>query len=450
MFFLHREIHAQNVFYYGPDTTYHYYPSDIIATQNGELILMADINNRGSWFHNPFFKRYIARIETNGNKVWDLTHADTRGTGHILEQANGGLITLNNVDGAYMCGLIGQSVPYTDYSINSYTSTGALSTTNNYDEACDNSLTNFQKRDDGGLMAVQVADNFSSYQYSIKEVDPTGQLSSLAFPASITGGALIEKNASGYWILQYNDLYRVDLAGNIVRQDTIVSYPYLNSFIKVQQDSLLVASSAEHVSAPDLTYLSKYDSVGNKDWTQVFSMETNHVLWHSSGNYLLTGTRNNQLSLLLVSPAGDSLWSTTQGLIQSSSAVKTIEIGQQKIATLGRENSAFTLMRGRAIVIIDSIDLSPVLNTVKKVNPLLAVDVFPNPSSDQVHFNIKGTETQTYRVELFSMLGQLMLSKSFEQNSFSMEVGLLPKGMYVVRIIDDKGTSYEQTIIVGH
>ncbi|MGH1335297.1 MAG: T9SS type A sorting domain-containing protein [Aureispira sp.] len=445
---------AQNIFHYGPDTTNHYYPSDIIATQNGELVVMADVNNRGSWFHNYFFKRYVFRITTNGSPVWSLIHADTKGQGLILEQATGGFTTLNNIDGAYACGLIGQSIPYTDYSVNTYAGTGTLSTSNSYDEACENSLSNFKKRDDGGIMAIQTAivssiNIPSVYEYSIKELAPNGQLSSLDFPIGITGGGFVEKHATGYWILQYDSLYRLDLAGNIVSQDTIINYPYLRAFTKVAQDSLLIVSSAEQTSAPDLTYLSKYDAFGKKDWTRIFDMETNHVLLHSSGNYLLTGTRNDQLSLLMVSPSGDSLWSRTQALSQPSAAVKTIEIAGNKIATLGRENSTFTMMSGRVIVVLDSIDWAPMMTPIRIIAPALVAQYYPNPSNGQVHFTVEGATNEGYQLTLTSLLGQAVFSESFAQTSFSIGVEHLPKGVYIVKITNAKGAVFEEKLVIG-
>lgn len=449
LLFFQGKSKAQNIFYYGPDTNHHYYPSDIIVTQNGELVLLADVNYRGSLFHNYFFDRYVLRITTNGSPVWSLTHADTKGQGRILEEATGDLISLSNINGAYACGMIGQTIPYTDYNVNTYASTGTLSNASSYDEACENSLSLFKKRDDGGIMAVQTAVTSSVYQYSIKELAPNGQLSSLAFPTGITGSGYVEKHTAGYWILQYDSLYRLDLAGNITSQDTIINYPYLRYFTKVAQDSLLVVSSAGHTSAPDLTYLSKYDAFGKKDWTRTFTMETNTVLLHSSGNYLLTGTRNDQLSLLMVSPNGDSLWSRTQALPQPSAAVKTIEIAGNKIVTLGRENSTFTTMTGRIIVMIDSIDWTPVVNATTKIAATLAVHYYPNPSREQVHFTIEGKREEAYELTLTCLLGRRVITQSFGQPSFSIGVEDLPQGLYIVKITSAKGAIFEEKLVIG-
>lgn len=448
---LSQQSFAQNIYYYGPDTNHHYYPSDLIETQNGELVLMADVSYRGYILHNYYFDRYLVRIRPNGDSVWQTTHPDTEGEGFILEQSTGNFLSLNDVNGAYSCGMVGQTIPYSDFSVNAYNSTGTLTNATSYDEDCDNSLSAFKRRDDGGILAVQTStDAFgSNYRYTIKELAPNGQVSSLPFPASISGSGLVEKHATGYWILQYDSLYHLDLAGNITRRDSIENSPYVQAFIKVAQDSLLVVSSATHVSAPDLTYLSKYTSTGQKAWTVDFPMETKHVLWHPSGNYLLTGTRNDHISLLLVSPDGDSLWGATHPLPNPSAAVKTIAIGNNKIATLGRESAAFTMLSGRAMVIVDSINLSPVVNAVSKIPTALAAQCYPNPSNSQVQIDIQEANQHSYQVGVVSLLGQSVLQQTFFTPSFNLKVEHLPKGLYSLRITSSSGAVFEEKLVVG-
>ena len=451
LFSISQQSIAQNIYYYGPDTNHHYHPSDIIETQNGELVIMADVNLRGYILHNYFFDRYLLRIRTNGDTVWQASHADTRGQGMLLEQSTGAFVALNNIDGAYACGMVGQTLPYSDYGVNTYNNTGILTSSVSYDEVCDNRLSNFKKRDDGGILAVHKAsDAFGSNSlYSIKELAPNGQLSSLPFPSAITGQGLIEKHATGYYILKYRDLYQLDLAGNVVRRDSIFNYPYLQSFIKVAQDSLLVVSSATHVSAADLTYLSKYNNVGQKDWTDTLAMETNHILWHPSGNYLLTGTRNDQLSLLLVSPNGDSLWGATHPLPHPTAAVKTIAISNNKIATVARERANYSELSGQIIVVVDSINLNATLNSITTLSPPLAAHCYPNPSSSQVQVDIQEAPHQQYQVSLTSLLGQRVLQETQSTPSFSIGVKQLPKGLYLLTITSSSGAVFKEKVVVG-
>jgi hypothetical protein len=430
-------VEAQNMHYYGGDTTNnHYHPSDLLETQNGEFVVVADVNARGYLLHNVFFDRYLVRLKAVGDTVWTQRHTQTSGNGHILEKSDGSLVVLSGIDGAYTCGVVGQTYPYLDYNIKTYSSTGNLLTNTAYSDGCYDYLVGTTRHKDGTILTTHTTET-ANY---IKEVDAAGQLISVRLPSGM-GNGLVEKHAAGgYWLWRFDSLYHIDLAGSVQQRHALSNPPYLNKVIHVQQDSFLAVASNTNVSALDLTHLNKYDQTGNLDWSVTFEMETHDVVQHSSGNYVLTGTRNDQISILLVSPDGDSLWSRTHSLPRPCLAVKTIESSAGKLVTLAQERSYFTMELGRAVVIFDEL---PTFTSTQKIEPPLALQYYPNPSRGQTTFVVNSTAHASYQVEVVSMVGQSLLSRNFSGNQFTLTTKNLPQGMYRVRVSSEEGAVFE-------
>lgn len=440
---------AQDIYYYGPDTNYHYQPSDIIETQGGELLIVAAVNYRISVPQNDYFNRYLVKIRPNGDTVWTRSHPHTRTKASLLEKADGSLMVWSDVHGSQICNGVFSSYPYADQSIYTYTANGMITNTVSYDEGCDESFIGTKKRDDGGILTTH-SDNFGSYQInSIKELSPTGQRTSLPYPSTITGNGFLEKNNTGYWLARLDTLYRLDLSGNI-RWQKGINLPNQGNFwklTKVGQDSLLAAILIAGPNTP--TLITKYDSAGVEDWSTPVDLTVMHMMEHSSGNYVLSGIHQTRYKVMVMSPEGDSLWSRTINFNKFISLYKTIEISDGRIVTLAEETTFQNPGLARIIVVVDSLFDNSKPNSIRKLAPNLAAQCYPNPTQGQVQIDIQENSPQEYQVQLVSLLGQRVLTQSFAAPSFSLGVEQLPKGLYILTITSSSGAVFEQKLVVG-
>ena len=60
--------------------------------------------------------------------------------------------------------------------------------------------------------------------------------------------------------------------------------------------------------------------------------------------------------------------------------------------------------------------------------------MFPNPASDYVKINMAGNEIK-YILELSTMDGKDVLSKSVSSNSYTLNLSGLAKGVYALKVI---------------
>lgn len=441
---------AQDVHYYGPDTTHHYTPSDIMETQNGDLVLVAAVNNKGILPQNYYFDRYLARIRLNGDTLWTRSHPHNGTQANLLEKADGSLMAWGIVGGSLTCNGTFNNNGYADQSIHTYTSTGTITNSIVHDEGCDESLVSVKKRADGGILVTH-NDTYWSYQVSsIKELSPTGQRSSISYPSNIVRSALVEKNNMGYWLMQADSLYRLSLAGNLLWKQELPSYVgYVNHLIKVNQDSLLVAG---YIAGQPAGYssLMKYDSAGVEDWNTTVAITPSHLLLHSSGNYIITGMFQQKYRVMVVSPNGDSLWARTIDFNKPIAVHKTIETSDGNLVTLAEETNALNVDLARVMVVMDTIFSTSQYNSVRKLAPSLAASCYPNPTAGQVQIDIQESNNYEYQVTVVSLLGQPVLAQSFSTPSFSLGVEHLPKGLYILTIRSSSGAIFEEKLVVGN
>ena len=448
------ESAAQDIFYYGSNTNYHYQPSDIIETQNGELLVVAAVNYRVSTSQNNYFDRHLVRIRPNGDTVWTKSHPHTRTKASLLEKADGSLMVWSDIHGSQLCHGVFSSYPYADQSIYTYTANGTVTGNVRHNEGCDESFWGTKKRDDGGILTTHT-DNFGSYQvHSIKEMSPTGQRTTLPYPPdvanSLAGPALVEKNNTGYWLARLDTIYRLDLSGHL-RWKKGVTVPSQGGgffkFTKVGQDSLLAAILVPGVNTP--TLITKYDSAGVEDWTTPIDLTVMHMMEHSSGNYVLSGIHQQRYKVLVMSPEGDSLWSRTINFNKFIALYKTIEISDGRIVTLAEEVTFQNSGLARIIVVFDSLFDNSKPNSIRKLAPSLVANCYPNPSSSQVQVDIQEAPHQQYQVSLTSLLGQRVLQQSQSTASFNLGVEQLPKGLYLLTITSSSGAIFEEKLVVG-
>ncbi|MGC8864656.1 MAG: PKD domain-containing protein [Bacteroidales bacterium] len=73
------------------------------------------------------------------------------------------------------------------------------------------------------------------------------------------------------------------------------------------------------------------------------------------------------------------------------------------------------------------------------------LSIEPNPATDQFNLTLK---QGNYRMEVVSLTGEKVLTYTFTGNKFTVHVKALPRGIYFVKVTDDKGNAKTQKLIL--
>ncbi len=60
---------------------------------------------------------------------------------------------------------------------------------------------------------------------------------------------------------------------------------------------------------------------------------------------------------------------------------------------------------------------------------------YPNPANDVLHLDFDASSTAPHFIQLYNALGQLVLSKTSDATTPTLDVSTLPRGMYVVKVL---------------
>ena len=73
------------------------------------------------------------------------------------------------------------------------------------------------------------------------------------------------------------------------------------------------------------------------------------------------------------------------------------------------------------------------------------INIYPNPADDFI--NILSGKSMT-RIEIISLLGQVMIGENAEAHSYKVNISELEPGMYVVKVLTQDGnTLYKQFLV---
>ena len=74
----------------------------------------------------------------------------------------------------------------------------------------------------------------------------------------------------------------------------------------------------------------------------------------------------------------------------------------------------------------------------------ISFDLFPNPAIDNIKIK---SHSQNNRIRLFDITGNLLFSKKFYSDSFSLNISSLSSGIYILRLENDLGLKNKKLII---
>ena len=101
-------------------------------------------------------------------------------------------------------------------------------------------------------------------------------------------------------------------------------------------------------------------------------------------------------------------------------------------------------MNTPAYFCIDQVKTSDETISTKNL-ALASLEVFPNPTSEYVSIN--WTEQETAQVQLISLAGQIVHTQNLNLGTNEMRVKGLPKGSYILNIVDRLGWKSELLIV---
>jgi Secretion system C-terminal sorting domain len=74
-------------------------------------------------------------------------------------------------------------------------------------------------------------------------------------------------------------------------------------------------------------------------------------------------------------------------------------------------------------------------------------NLYPNPASDIVTLNINKTNNENLEINIYDILGDLVLSESLKQNQQKINIGDLNNGIYIVEINSNEWSGKQKLII---
>lgn len=87
------------------------------------------------------------------------------------------------------------------------------------------------------------------------------------------------------------------------------------------------------------------------------------------------------------------------------------------------------------------------VNSGSSIESDLQVKLFPQPSKDKVYFETNITEEKTTTLKVYTLQGQLVLSKNFEKGSaIELDKAKIGNGIFLYELQSGKGTSYGKLI----
>jgi hypothetical protein len=91
------------------------------------------------------------------------------------------------------------------------------------------------------------------------------------------------------------------------------------------------------------------------------------------------------------------------------------------------------------------------LESVQNLTPFEDLSIFPNPTNGMLKIQFTTDKSQSVRIEIFSLFGEILYSQDFGNinGSFDKQVDLssLAKGVYILHLISDSGTTNEKIVL---
>ena len=367
-----------------------------------------------------YSKSWLLRLDANGDSLW--TKVFSAGVGGTQVYFGNSLATLNNS----IYGLTGSFQPVPITILSPYF-IGTLS---------------------NGILVANKVYNYSVYSSESRAINKTIDNGFI-----MAGG--IQTSSSTY------DAYllRINAYG-----DTLWTRTYDNSTqeaaMSVQQttDSGFIIAGYTYYPAisKDNVYLIKTDSVGDTLWTKnyggIISCSAYSIFQTTDGGYIATGRIVNgnpptgYLFLLKADTNGDTLWTKQFG--SPPGALGTF-VRQTKDGGYIISGQTFGSTGSKAYIIkTDSTgNVVTGLNHPEINNPVY-FNIYPNPSSGNFTFEVKGIPRKNADLKIYNVLNQTVYTGTLSSyKKESVDLHHLPNGIYIATLYYGARTISEKLII---
>jgi hypothetical protein len=79
----------------------------------------------------------------------------------------------------------------------------------------------------------------------------------------------------------------------------------------------------------------------------------------------------------------------------------------------------------------------------------IAINVYPNPSKDDVTFEILNAQQSNYSLQIFNSIGSSVLQRSISNNKITIQKGSLPAGIYFYQVSYAQGIAGVGKLIIN-
>ena len=285
------------------------------------------------------------------------------------------------------------------------------------------------------IQSSNVGNQYYYFYYDI-EVKPLSSLVNYALCAgdSISiSGQTYTSNATRFDTLTASNLCDSIVFSNIEFIAPSVGY---QTFVICSGDSVQVMNSTYYSSG---TYIDTVYQIGYCD--SLVSTEV-IVLPSTPVNIFATGLNTNVICL------GDTITLTAPGFLSyywykvanfvSLLPTYTDVPNETTTYSLTAVDSNLCVSSGQIEIIVDS--------CVSNINTLETRDleIFPNPTTDEINILLENID----KVDVFNVLGERMITKSFDQNTNStkLSLGAFKKGTYFINIRSKNGKAHSRKI----
>ncbi|MCF8297331.1 MAG: T9SS type A sorting domain-containing protein [Saprospiraceae bacterium] len=256
-------------------------------------------------------------------------------------------------------------------------------------------------------------------------------------------------------------IFKLDSSGNLIWYKLLdvnndvssISGSTVKLFPSFNNTYFVLATMVEDYSNHSYKYtLFKINSNGDIIWAKKygddnFSNISQSLIKVDSNNYKIIGTTNSNLSGNLLSPYGHhddihifSVDSNGVSSVQNSNlnyVISSYNVGQInypiKEFDLSLISDTFTLKEEIVSTTYDSISCIGV--SIKESDNSSSLNVFPNPTSGSIAFELKDFNNEEYKLSVFDYQGKIVLeTKIHNQNKFNIDLSNFDSGIYFYRL----------------
>ena len=278
-----------------------------------------------------------------------------------------------------------------------------------------------------------------------------------------TSPASYEKSNHGYGP---SDIWVVctDLSGNLIWEKTlggskneIMAVPVLhenNLYIVADSDSDISGTKTENSKGGRDFWITKLDLFGNVIWDRTIGGAEQDfptaVTVSSNGHLIIAGTSSSGISgdktepnrgwgdywVIAIDTNGVVLWDKTFGGNMPESGRDLIETRLGRFIVAGTSKSGFSgdktfSLKGESEFWIVEFDITTGVTKHHSLNS--GMDIYPNPASSIVHFELEESAEKISSIELYNIHGRLVGEWHPQAHTAALDISHLSGGIYLAR-----------------